>query len=72
METTHYDKLLKLYKLALLNNLQENDIKRVISEAVLEKDKIYIASNSTIEVDKYIDELNTLYDDYLTRRTSNN
>jgi len=71
METIHYSKLIELYKLALSGELQEQNIKQVMAEAVLEKDKNYVTGNDNSEVDEYINELNTLHDDYLTRRASN-
>lgn len=72
MKPTHYSELIKLYKLALSDELQEQELKQVLKEAVLEKDRNHIAGNDNSEVDEYINELNTLHDDYLTRRASHN
>lgn len=72
MEPKHYAELIKLYKLALSDELQEQELKQVLKEAVLEKDRNHIAGNDNSEVDEYINELNTLHDAYLTRRTSHN
>ena len=47
METIHYSKLIELYKLALSGELQEQNIKQVMAEAVLEKDKNYVTGSDT-------------------------
>lgn len=72
MEPKHYAELIKLYKLALSDELQEQELKQVLKKAVLVKDRNHIAGNDNSEVDEYINEINTLHDAYLKRRTSHN
>ena len=38
MKQTHYSELIKLYKLSLSDELQEQELKQVLKEAVLEKE----------------------------------
>ena len=64
MNIEHYKKILSLYKRKVQGIDIFAELKELHQEALFELDKLIVNSQSTNEVEEYINELNTLLYEY--------